>query len=204
MALSDEDALDALDALLYSLAAGAQPRYALYSRVLARATRRTPDALPLTSYYACSVRADRTAAPPAWRAPRTSSTRSLRMVRCEAALRAPFAWLGSPGRAPCPSAGLEWPSLRAGVTWRRSWQRSRRRWTPARSARSRARRAPRRVAAGPAGPRSTGARARPPCGRSGLGAGGVVWRSRVSAVPVRQERSSSSAHAVHCAREVAP
>ena len=31
MALSDEDALDAL---LYSLAAGAQPRYALYSRVL--------------------------------------------------------------------------------------------------------------------------------------------------------------------------
>ena len=31
MALSDEDALDAL---LYSLAAGAQPRYALHSRVL--------------------------------------------------------------------------------------------------------------------------------------------------------------------------
>ena len=171
---------------------------AMHSTRACYASHARRSASHFSSYYACSVRADRTAAPPAWRAPRTSSTRSLRMVRCEAALRAPFAWLGSPGRAPCPSAGLEWPSLRAGVTWRRSWQRSRRRWTPARSARSRARRAPRRVAAGPAGPRSTGARARPPCGRSGLGAGGM------SAVPVRQERSSSSAHAVHCAREVAP
>ena len=54
--------------------------------------------------------ADRTAAAQAWRAPRTSSSRSRWMARCAAALRAPFAWLGSPNRAPFPSAGLEWPS----------------------------------------------------------------------------------------------
>ena len=39
------------------------------------------------------------------------STRYLRMARCAATLRAAFAWLGSPDRAPFPSAGLEWPSF---------------------------------------------------------------------------------------------
>ena len=64
--------------------------------------------------------ADRTAAAQARRAPRTSSTRSLWVTRCAAALRATVAWLGSPDRAPFPSAGLEWPS-RATCASRR-WQ----------------------------------------------------------------------------------
>ena len=153
-------AMRARSARCFAHSAGAQPRSALRSPV-PRVARPTPG---LELLFSLRVRspccADRTAAPPAWRAPRTSSTRLIGMARCAAALRAPFAWLGSPSLSPFPSAGLEWPSLRAGATWRRSWQHGRRRWPPARSARSRARRAPRRVAAGPAGPRSTSARAR--------------------------------------------
>ena len=114
-----------------------------------------------SSHYACArCCAVRTVAAQAWRAPRTSSSRYLWMARCAAALRATFAWLGSPYPSPFPSAGRSgllcacWSDL-----WSRSWQGGRRRWPPARSARSRASRAPRRVAAGPAGPRTTGAHA---------------------------------------------
>ena len=113
MALGDESALDAL---LYPLAAGAQPRSALRSPVL-RVARPTLCLALILSL--CGL-----AAAQAWRAPTTSSTRRLWMARCAAALRATFAWLGSPDRAPfrrSRAAALWCPSSRSrcsAMLWR--------------------------------------------------------------------------------------
>ena len=98
-------AMRARSARCFAHSAGAQRRGPHSARPCHASHARRP-ASNFYSHYVCApCCADRTAAPPAWRAPRTSSSRYLWMARCAAALRATFAWLGSPYPSPFPSAG---------------------------------------------------------------------------------------------------